>query len=183
MRTLKHHEEKLLKKVNFLHYKRDTNVRELQVMRRYHITDREDYTKYNRIVGQIKKLATKLKGLDPKDPFRIALTEQLLDKLFNLGFITTKKSLLKAEEVNVSAVCRRRLPVVMVRLKFAETVKLATEYVEQGHIKVGPHPVTDPSYLVSRSMEDYLTWANKSKIKRHVMKYNDKLDDFDLLEC
>ena len=30
-------------------------------------------------------------------------------------------------------------------------------------------------------MEDYLTWVDTSKIKRHVMKYNDKLDDYDLL--
>lgn len=30
-------------------------------------------------------------------------------------------------------------------------------------------------------MEDYVTWVDTSKIKRTVMKYNDKLDDFDLL--
>ena len=73
-------------------------------MRRYHITERDDYVKYNRVVGQIKKMSTKLKGLDPRDPFRCALTEQLLDKLYKLGFITTKKSLIKADEVTVSAV-------------------------------------------------------------------------------
>lgn len=41
--------------------------------------------------------------------------------------------------------------------------------------------VTDPAFLVSRSHEDFLTWVDGSKIKRAVMKYNDKLDDFDLL--
>jgi len=30
-------------------------------------------------------------------------------------------------------------------------------------------------------MEDFITWTDHSKIKRHVLKYNDKLDDFDLL--
>jgi len=44
-----------------------------------------------------------------------------------------------------------------------------------------PPVVTDPAFLVSRSHEDFLTWVNGSKIKRAVMKYNDKLDDFDLL--
>ncbi len=30
-------------------------------------------------------------------------------------------------------------------------------------------------------MEDFVTWVDTSKIKRKVMKYNDRLDDFDLL--
>ena len=46
MRELKFHEKKLLKKVDFLNWKKDTNVRELHVLRRYHIQDREDYAKY-----------------------------------------------------------------------------------------------------------------------------------------
>ena len=72
---------------------------------------------------------------------------------------------------------------MLVRLKFCETVKLATKFVEQGHIKIGPNVVSDPGYLVARSMEDYLAWVDSSKIKRHVQKYNDKVDDFDLLGC
>ena len=51
----------------------------------------------------------------------------------------------------------------------------------QGHVRVGPNVVTDPAFLVTRSLEDFLTWVDGSKIKRAVMKYNDKLDDFDLL--
>ena len=79
------------------------------------------------------------------------------------------------------ALCRRRLPVVLVRLKFAETMREAVTLVEQGHIRVGPDTVMDPTYLVTRSLEDYVTWVDTSKIKRHVMKYQDKLDDYDLL--
>ena len=48
-------------------------------------------------------------------------------------------------------------------------------------MRVGTDQVTDPAYLVTRTMEDYVTWVDTSKIKKHIMKYNDKLDDFDLL--
>ena len=48
-------------------------------------------------------------------------------------------------------------------------------------MRVGPDLVTDPAYLVTRTMDDYVTWVDTSKIKKHIMKYNDKLDDFDLL--
>ena len=64
----------------------------------------------------------------------------------------------------------------------AETLKEAVTFIEQGHIRVGPETMTDPAFLVTRTMDDYVTWADNSKIKRTIMKYNEKLDDFDLLE-
>ena len=45
MRQLKHHEKKLLKKVDFLQWKSDQTLHEIKVMRRYHVQNREDYTK------------------------------------------------------------------------------------------------------------------------------------------
>ena len=98
-----------------------------------------------------------------------------------MGVITTKKSLVQLERLSTSSFCRRRLSVVMVRLKMSETLREAVTFIEQGHIRVGPDTVTDPAYLVTRSMEDFVTWVDTSKIKRKIAKYNDKLDDFDLL--
>ena len=111
MRQLKFHEQKLLKKVNFLQWKNEHNQRELQVrlashdgsfplflasashctceglapilvqvMRRYHIQNRDDYKKYNKVCGIITKLVSVIKRLDARDPARIELTEQVLDK-------------------------------------------------------------------------------------------------------
>jgi U3 small nucleolar ribonucleoprotein protein IMP3 len=47
-------------------------------------------------------------------------------------------------------------------------------------VRVGTDVVTDPAYLVTRNMEDFVTWVDSSKIKRNIMKYRDKLDDFEL---
>ncbi len=35
--------------------------------------------------------------------------------------------------------------------------------------------------MVTRNMEDFVTWVDTSKIKRTIARYNDELDDFDLL--
>ncbi len=45
MRKLKHHEQKLLRKVNFFEYKKEKNLREIKILRKYHVQKREDYTK------------------------------------------------------------------------------------------------------------------------------------------
>jgi len=76
---------------------------------------------------------------------------------------------------------RRRLSTVLMRLKFAEHLKEAVTYIEQGHIRVGPETVTDPAFLVTRNTEDFVTWVDTSKIKRKVLEYNEKVDDYDAM--
>ena len=181
MRQLKHHEQKLLRKVSLYQWKGDDNIRVAKLLRRYHIQNREDYTSYTHICGQVTKLTNKLKTLPPNDSFRIAMTDQLLDKLYNLGILSTTKSLKKAEEITASSIMRRRLPIVMVRLQMAQTPKMAITFIEQGQIRVGPNVITDPAFLVTRNMEDFVTWVDDSKVNRTVKKYNDKLDDFDMM--
>lgn len=45
VRKLKFHEQKLLKKVDFINWQIDNNLHESKVLRKYHIRKREDYTK------------------------------------------------------------------------------------------------------------------------------------------
>ncbi|KAH3791863.1 hypothetical protein DPMN_145354 [Dreissena polymorpha] len=136
---------------------------------------------YNKLSRQIRDLVRKIKELDVKDPFRTEATSQVLEKLHCMGLVPTKQNLALADDVNASSFCRRRLPVVMVRSHMAETLKAATTFIEQGHIRVGPEVVSDPAFLVTRQMEDFVTWTDTSAIKKHVLDYNDMRDDFDML--
>ena len=102
-----------------------------------------------------------------------------------MGVITNKGNLGAADKLTASALCRRRLPVVLVRLKMAETLKEAVTFVEQGRIRdvalfmfvashmnffsildlrVGPEVVTDPAFLVTRYV---LTNLHCSSLQEH----------------
>ena len=48
-----------------------------------------------------------------------------------MGVISTKKSLVQLEKLSTSSMCRRRLSVVIVRLKMAETLREACTFIEQ----------------------------------------------------
>lgn len=181
VRALKHHEQKLLKKVDFLDWKQDHGHRDTQVMRTYHIQNRDDYHRYNKMCGEIRKLAHKLSLLLATDPYRIKHEQLLLEKLYAMGVLATASKISDLEnKITVSAFCRRRIGVVMCRLKMAETMSDAVTFVEQGHVRVGPNLITNPAYLVTRNMEDYLTWVDSSKIKQNLLKYKNKIDDYDL---
>lgn len=54
----------------------------------------------------------------------------------------------------------------------SEFIKNATDLIEQGHVRVGTDVVKDPAFLVSRTLEDFVTWVDSSTIRKHVMEYN-----------
>ncbi|KAI3970753.1 hypothetical protein MKX01_024400 [Papaver californicum] len=181
MRQLKFHEQKLLKKTDFNVFKREHGHRETQVTRKYNLTGRDDYKKYNGMCRMVQKLVNILKQMNPKDPYRIEMSDRLLEKLYNMGVIPTRKSLALCDKLSVSSFSRRRLATVLTHLKFAEHLREAVTFIEQGHIRVGPETVTDPAFLVTRNMEDLITWVDTSKIKTKVLDYNDQRDDYDAM--
>lgn len=157
VRKLKYHEQRLLRKVDFITYKSDNSHRDAAVIRRYAIQKPSDYTSYNRICGSVRQLAHKLTDLDPSDPVRRKHEDLLVEKLYEMGILGGgsggggKGKLSDVEhKVTVSAIARRRLGVVMTRLSMADTVQAAIKFIEQGHVRVGPEVVTDPAFLVTR---------------------------------
>ena len=106
MRQLKHHEKKLLKKVDFFSWKSEQNVREAKIIRKYLLQNRDDYTKYNKIVGHVTKLVAKFKLMPQTDETRNQLSELLLQKLYNMGIINSASSLALVENLTVSSICR-----------------------------------------------------------------------------
>ena len=161
VRKLKYHEQRLLRKVDFITYKSDNSHRDAAVIRRYAIQKPSDYTSYNRICGSVRQLAHKLADLDPSDPVRRKHEELLIEKLYEMGILGSgggggKGKLSDVEhKVTVSAIARRRLGVVMTRLSMADTVQAAIKFIEQGHVRVGPEVITDPAFLVTRYQSAY----------------------------
>ncbi|KAG9389804.1 S4 domain [Carpediemonas membranifera] len=181
-RKLQYHERKLLKKHDFMHYEREDEDREREIMRRYHVLSAKEYIMYRRAVGTITKLADRLRKLPQDDVVRLDQTTKLMRRLYDMGLVARRNDgLLAASAVNSSAFCRRRLPVVMVTLKMCQTNEDATRLVEQGHVRVGPKVITDPAFLVSRSSETQVMWVDNSKLRRAVKEYRGELDDFDML--
>ena len=181
MRQLKYHEKKLLKKVNFFEWKRDKNSREVRILRRYGIREREDYHKYNKLCGLIQKLVAQLRALPETNIFRLEMTDKLCKKLMALGIISKDNGLIDLEHLSASTFCRRRLAVVLVSMRFCETVEDATKLVEAGHIRLGPDLVTNPAVHITREMADHLTWAEGSSMKRKICEFRNEIDDYELL--
>jgi len=149
---------------------------------------------------EIRELAERIAKLDASEPFKVEATTMLLNKLHAMGVSNDQLTLETAAKTSASHFCRRRLPVIMVKrecyfqvslellitkrlpltVRMSEHLKAATDLIEHGHVRVGPEMVKDPAFLVSRNLEDFVTWVDGSKIKEHVLRYNDLRDDFQM---
>lgn len=130
----------------------------------------------------------------------------MLGKCYDMGLVDVGNKMSDLlNKINVSCFARRRLGVVMVRLKMSETVKQvsvwersgapchvftedifahlrqAVTYIEQGQVRVGPDAITDPAFLVTRNMEDFVSWVDQSKVRKSIARYTGEHDDYDLL--
>lgn len=177
VRRFKFHEKKMLRKVDFMQYP-DDNWHESYVIPKYNLTDREDYRRYLKLVGMLKSEMAALRILPASSKIRIEVTDQMLKKLYDMGLIQERLGLAEVDKLGVEAFCKRRLSAVLVKLKMAGNHKIASDFVEHGHIRVGVTQVRDPAFLVPRSMEPFVTWTDSSKIKKHVEKFNAQGDDY-----
>lgn len=177
MRQLKYHEQKLLKKVNFLEWKRTNTTREQMVTSKYLLKERDEYKKYNIIVGMIRKLTETLSRLKDGDATKLVISKRLINLLHDAGLIS-EKTLVDCTKINVSSFCERRLPMVMVKKRMIETFVHADEFVQHGHVRVGTKTINDPSIIISRAMEEFVTWVDTSKIKKKICEFNGERDDY-----
>jgi U3 small nucleolar ribonucleoprotein protein IMP3 len=92
VRKFKHHERKLLRKVDFTTYTSDNKHRHAQVSRRYMIQKPTDYEKYNRLCGRLRQFVHRLSLLPSTNPVRHKHEQLLLDKLFDLGILGSQST-------------------------------------------------------------------------------------------
>merc|ERR1719242_2937656 len=129
---------------------------------------------------EIRDIVRMIKDLDPNRQHTTDMSAAFLEKMYSIGLIPTKWNLELCDKITASSFCRRRLPVVMLRSKIAESIKTATQLIEQGHVRVGTDIVKDPAFLVTRNLEDFVTWVDTSAIRKHVMEYKEMRDDYEM---
>ena len=108
VRKLKYHEQKLLRKVDFINWEADNNLHEVKVMKKFFIQKREDYTLYNKLSREIRDIVRMIKDLDPNRQHRTDMSAAFLEKMYSIGLIPTKWNLELCDKINASSFCRRR---------------------------------------------------------------------------
>ncbi|KAH0576546.1 U3 small nucleolar ribonucleoprotein IMP3 [Spironucleus salmonicida] len=181
MRKLKYHEKKLLKHSDPFSWDTDRNMNIYNLMGKYCIRSDQQALKYLQTAKKVKSVAEKLTELPKNDEVRRDMTQRLAKLLFELG--VSQNPIATLEELSKFSgeqIMKRRLPSLLYQLKMADTTEIGGQYIDHGHVRVGPTIITDVNFHVAKGMEDFITWRNDSSIRKKIMKYNDEIDDYEL---
>ncbi len=114
---------------------------------------------------KIRNQTMKLIGrVDTNEPHWAREKEALLASLFSRGLIAEGATIDDVLSLTVDDILARRLQALVYMNGLAITPKQARQLVIHGHISIGEQKVTIPSYPVSRSEEELITYASRSVV-------------------
>ena len=59
-----------------------------------------------------------------------------------------------------------------------ETLQESETFIQHGHVMIGNEIIKDPDFLVTRRLEDHITWRDNSKILRKIEEFKNQADDY-----
>jgi U3 small nucleolar ribonucleoprotein protein IMP3 len=136
-------------------------------------------------VNQVNESLRAIRHLEGKEyvEFKKEQMELIAVKLYNMGVLDKLDTLDRKKYLTVAMLCKRRLSYLCMELRMGETVKMTSDYIQHGHVRIGPQIIRDPAFIVSRGLEDFITWSVGSKIRETVKQFNGNYDDYEELNA
>jgi small subunit ribosomal protein S4 len=136
---------------------------DLRLLGEYGLRNKRELRRHRFMLSKYRALARLLLGR-PADE-RAKLEQELLGKLTSLKIVMAGATLDDVLDLTVNAVLERRLQTLVFKLGKAKTPQQARQLITHGHIAVKGRRVTSPSYLVKRTEEERIDYAETSPFK------------------
>lgn len=136
---------------------------DLRLLGEYGLRNKRELRRHRYMLSKNRALARVLLGR-PADE-RAKLEQELLGKLASLKIVMAGATLDDVLDLTVNAVLERRLQTLVFKLGKAKTPQQARQLITHGHIAVKGRRVTSPSYLVKRTEEERIDYAETSPFK------------------
>ncbi len=135
---------------------------EKELVREYGLKNKKEIYKANSLLkkffSQSKKLVTSRTKQGEIEK------QQLLNKLTGLGLLQPDAQLSDVLGISLKDLFERRLQTIVIRKKFARSMKQARQFISHHHIVVSGKKITSPSYMVTKKEEDMIIFSNSSKL-------------------
>jgi small subunit ribosomal protein S4 len=136
---------------------------DLRFLGEYGLRNKKELRRHRYMLSKYRALARVLLGR-PTDA-RVKLETELLSKLASLKIVMEGATLDDVLNLTVNAVLERRLQTLVFKLGKAKTPQQARQLITHGHIAIKGRRVTSPSYLVKRTEEETIDYAETSRFK------------------
>src|SRR3989338_1977959 len=133
---------------------------EKKILKTYGLKNKTEIWKAGSQLRSITKQAKKLLADNTKQGEKEKAA--LLKKLQRLSLITADQGLDEVLGLKLNNFLERRLQTLLVKKGLARTVSQARQIIVHNHVNVGGKNITSPSYFVSATEEDQISFAGNS---------------------
>ena len=142
-------------------------LEEIELKKEYGCKNKKEIWKIASLLRRYRGQARKLVG-DRMGHHNLE-KKQLLDSLFRLGLLEKDAKLDDVLSLTIKELMERRLQTLLLRKKYANTIKQARQMITHGFVSVGGKIITSPNELVQRQLESEIN-IKKRKIKKGGVK-------------
>jgi len=134
--------------------------KEDQLMKIFGLRRKREIWKAESILRSFRRRARDLAAKRDKEQEKI-----LLDKLHKMGLLGKNASLDDVLSLMIENLLERRLQTVVLKKNMANTPKQARQLITHGHIAVEGRRTIYPSFIVTRDLENQISFYKESSIK------------------
>jgi small subunit ribosomal protein S4 len=143
-------------------WRTDVLQEELRLLGQYGLRNKHELWRHETMLSKFRGTARSLIGKTLEE--RRKMEGELLSRLKKLGILRETAVLDDVLDLTIEDILERRLQTVVFRKGLAKTTHQARQLITHGHITIGKHRVTVPSYLVSKDEENQIAYTPKSTI-------------------
>jgi len=135
--------------------------KEKELMKKYGLRRKREIWRAEAILRNFRRRARELAAKKDKEAEKI-----LLDKLYRLGLLEKNATLDDVLSLTVEDILERRLQTMVFKKNLANTPKHARQLIVHGHIAVDGRRTIYPSFLVTRELEDKISFYKDSPLAK-----------------
>jgi len=135
--------------------------KEKELMKKYGLRRKREIWRAEAILRNFRRRARELAAKKDKEAEKI-----LLDKLYRLGLLGKNATLDDVLSLTIEDILERRLQTMVFKKNLANTPKHARQLIVHGHIAVDGRRTIYPSFLVTRELEDKISFYKDSPLAK-----------------
>jgi small subunit ribosomal protein S4 len=147
-------------------WRKDILQEELKLIGQYGLRNKHELWRHKTMLSKTRGIARSLVGKTPEE--RTKMENELLTRLKKLGILAETSVLDNVLDLSIEDILERRLQTIVFRKGLARTVFQARQLITHGHVNIGNRRVTVPSYIVSKTDEEQVTYSPKSALTNEV---------------
>jgi small subunit ribosomal protein S4 len=143
-------------------WRTDIMQAELKLIGEYGLRNKHELWRQETMLSKFRGIARTLIGETPEE--RKKMENELLLRLKKLGFLHETAVLDDVLDLTIEDILERRFQTIIYRKGLAKTIQQARQLITHGHIMIGNHRITIPSYIVTKPEENQITYTTQSSL-------------------